>query len=82
MQTPINQEAATTDEDSSITDPKERSKRFGQYDHVRYYGRDFLDRIAAVGLRPEAVDVCAALSSAEIVRYALPKGEWLPIGWK
>ena len=82
LQTPINQEAATTDEDPSITDPKERSKRFGQYDHVRYYGRDFLDRIAAVGLRPEAVDVCATLSSAEIARYALPKGEWLPIGWK
>jgi SAM-dependent methyltransferase len=82
LQTPINQNSDTTDEDASLTDPKERAARFGQYDHVRYYGRDFLDRIAAVGLKAEGIDVCATLDKEEIQRYALPEGEWLPIGKK
>ena len=32
-----------TFEDDSITDPKERAKIFGQYDHVRVYGLDNFD---------------------------------------
>jgi hypothetical protein len=34
-----------TDEDLSVVDPDERTKRFGQFDHVRYYGMDFKTRI-------------------------------------
>ena len=40
-----------TDEDLSITDPKERERRFGQFDHVRYYGRDFEDRLGKAGFQ-------------------------------
>lgn len=40
-----------TQEDLSITDPQERLRRYGQTDHVRLYGRDFLDRLAAVGFQ-------------------------------
>ena len=36
-----------TDEDPSITDPAERERRFLQYDHVRLYGEDYPDRLAA-----------------------------------
>lgn len=39
-----------TDEDLTVTDPDERTRRFGQADHVRYYGRDFDDRLAAAGV--------------------------------
>ena len=39
-----------TDEDPSVTDPAERIRRFGQDDHVRYYGDDFEDRLVAAGL--------------------------------
>ena len=39
-----------TDEDPSITDPAERERRFGQQDHVRFYGRDIADRLADAGL--------------------------------
>ncbi|MDR1964042.1 MAG: methyltransferase domain-containing protein [Planctomycetaceae bacterium] len=39
----------TTDEDLSVVDPAERTKRFGQYDHVRYYGLDFKNRIENTG---------------------------------
>lgn len=40
---------AITDADSSVTDPKERERRFGQKDHVRMYGDDFIDRLSATG---------------------------------
>ena len=40
------------DEDPSITDPAERWRRFGQYDHVRLYSkRGFLDRVSEAGFR-------------------------------
>jgi SAM-dependent methyltransferase len=38
-----------TDEDPSAP-VEERLRRFGQADHVRYYGTDFEDRLAAAGL--------------------------------
>jgi ubiquinone/menaquinone biosynthesis C-methylase UbiE len=34
-----------TYEDGTITSPTERTREFGQSDHVRVYGRDFLDRV-------------------------------------
>jgi hypothetical protein len=47
LQTPI--KGVTTIEDPSVTTPRERLERFGQRDHVRIYGRDYVDRLAAAG---------------------------------
>ena len=49
LQVPYQRNAPHTDEDFSITDPKEREARFGQFDHVRIYGKDLLDRLEAAG---------------------------------
>ncbi len=38
-----------TDEDPEVTDPTEREKRFGQQDHVRFYGWDFEKRLKEAG---------------------------------
>ena len=43
---PITEEV--TYEDASVTSPEEREKEFGQSDHVRAYGQDFVDRVAEV----------------------------------
>jgi SAM-dependent methyltransferase len=40
-----------TDEAPEITDPKERERRFGQHDHVRFYGWDFKERLKESGFR-------------------------------
>jgi SAM-dependent methyltransferase len=48
---PIN--LALTIEDSSVKDPDERARRFGQPDHVRAYGEDFLERLTAAGFNVE-----------------------------
>lgn len=37
-------------------DPRERERRYGQWDHVRQYGLDFADRIAAAGLSVDVID--------------------------
>jgi SAM-dependent methyltransferase len=36
---------APTDEDPTCADPAERTRRFGQHDHLRIYGDDFADRV-------------------------------------
>ena len=41
--------APVTREDPSITDPRERERLFGQHDHVRMYGPDFLGRLQSGG---------------------------------
>ena len=38
-----------TVEDPTCTDPRERERRFGQFDHVRIYGPDLADRLSEAG---------------------------------
>lgn len=82
FQIPQDLNRATTFEDDSITDKKERAKIFGQYDHVRIYGRDYFDKLRSIGFRVDEVDYTANLSEEEITKYCLSKGEILPICYK
>jgi SAM-dependent methyltransferase len=81
-QVPLEETRANTFEDDSIVDYKERTKIFGQYDHVRVYGRDYYDRLNQVGFRVTAVDLLSQLSSKEQKHYALPKSEKIPVAVK
>jgi hypothetical protein len=42
----------TTDEGTEVSDPQERLNRFGQADHVRRYGWDYLDRLRQLAGTP------------------------------
>ena len=79
FQIPQDLKREVTYEDNSITDKKERAKIFGQYDHVRIYGRDYFDRLKEVGFIVKAVDYTATLTDAEIEKYRLAKGELIPL---
>jgi predicted SAM-dependent methyltransferase len=79
FQIPQELDCETTFEDNSITDKKERAKIFGQYDHVRVYGRDFFDKLRSIGFKVEEVDYTKTLTEEEITKYCLTKGELLPI---
>ena len=46
---PVDRSRAATFEDDSITDPEERTRIFGQYDHRRIYGRDYGGRLHEAG---------------------------------
>lgn len=64
-----------TDEDPGLTDVAERESRFGQHDHVRYYGRDIMDRLRAVGLRVQATRAEELLDAERLAREAVRAGE-------
>ena len=59
-------------EDDTITDPAERTRVFGQYDHRRIYGRDYADRLRSAGFEVADIDFAASLTEAERRLYALP----------
>jgi predicted SAM-dependent methyltransferase len=69
----------TTYEDFSITNPEERKKHFGQYDHVRVYGKDYFDRLRVVGFTVNEIDYSKTLSQELLTKYCLVKGEILPV---
>ena len=79
FQIPQDLKREKTFEDDSITDPKERAKIFGQYDHVRVYGRDYFDKLRSVGFEVEEVDLTSQLSPQLVDRYRLAKGEIIPV---
>jgi SAM-dependent methyltransferase len=70
-------EATRTDEDTGVTDPAERERRFGQHDHVRRYGWDYVGRLEEAGLSvaverqeteipPEIVEQCRLRKFGEV----------------
>jgi SAM-dependent methyltransferase len=79
FQIPQDLSRENTFEDDSITNKKERAKIFGQYDHVRVYGRDYFDKLRSIGFTVDEVDYTATLSSKEIEKYCLAKGEIIPV---
>jgi len=79
LQVPYKASLDQTLEDPSITDPAERQKIFGQYDHVRLYGLDYFDKLSDAGFKVDPFDLCKELSPSEIDRYRLPAGELIPV---
>jgi SAM-dependent methyltransferase len=79
FQIPQDLQRATTFEDNTITDKAERARIFGQYDHVRIYGRDYFEKLRSIGFAVEAVDYTAQLSTQAIETYRLAKGELIPL---
>lgn len=82
LQIPQDLNRAVTFEDDTITDRNERAKIFGQYDHVRVYGRDYFDKLRSIGFKVDAVDYTAKLSKEEVEKYCLAKGEIIPVCYK
>ncbi len=82
FQIPQDLNRAVTFEDNTITDKKERAEIFGQYDHVRVYGRDYFDKLRSIGFRVEDVDYTVSFSEDDIVKFALAKGELIPVVYK
>lgn len=50
VQVPLDPARLSTYEDWSITSPEARAEAFGQNDHIRIYGRDFIARLEGGGL--------------------------------
>lgn len=82
FQIPQDLNRKTTFEDDTITDPKERARIFGQYDHVRVYGRDYFDKLRSIGFDVQEVDYTKKISPELTEKYRLMQGEILPVVFK
>lgn len=82
FQIPQDLSLETTYEDFSITSEEERAKHFGQYDHVRVYGKDYFNRLRDVGFEVNEIDYSKKIKNELVERYCLTKGEILPICYK
>ena len=79
LQVPMKNSLGKTYEDFTITDPKERQKHFGQYDHVRWYGMDYFERLKSVGFSVDINFYSQKFSEQEQKRFGLNVNEILPV---
>ena len=82
LQIPQDLDRETTFEDDTIVDKKERTKIFGQYDHVRVYGRDYFDKLRSIGFNVKEEAYTKTFSTEEIEKYCLMEGEIIPVCFK
>jgi predicted SAM-dependent methyltransferase len=82
FQIPQENSREKTFEDPTITDKKERTLIFGQYDHVRVYGRDYFDKLRSIGFKVDEIDYSKKLNTEQLKRFCLMKGEILPVCYK
>jgi SAM-dependent methyltransferase len=64
-----------TFEDKSIKTAREREKLFGQRDHVRKYGRDYIIRLSSSGLKVNENNFIKTLDPEKIKLLGLPENE-------
>ena len=77
LQVPISVNSENTFEDDSDYNPQEREVLFGQFDHVRIYGKDYSQRLKSVGF-----SVIQENISEEFYKYGIARNENIFIGVK
>ena len=82
FQIPYDISRATTYTDDTITDPQARARIFGQYDHVRIYGRDYFDKLRSIGFTVVEEDYTNKIAPKLVEKYCLAKGEIIPVCFK
>lgn len=82
FQIPQDMSRENTFEDASIKDKEERTRVFGQYDHVRVYGRDYFNKLRSIGFKVDEVDYTQRITPKELERFCLMKNEILPVCYK
>jgi SAM-dependent methyltransferase len=75
VQSPVNRGRTVTYEDPTIVTPEERTRHFGQHDHLREFGADYAQRLARGGFDVVEDDYVRALSPETVRRHALPANE-------
>jgi len=79
MQVPIKNELNKTIDGRNIQDPNIRNELFGQYDHLRTYGKDFFKKIEKHGFTVKKVKYCDNLTNNQVRKYGLVKDELIPV---
>jgi SAM-dependent methyltransferase len=78
LQVPLDALRLKTFQDDTITEPKERMRVFGQYDHVRLYGMDYFEKLQKSGFSTQAINYGKELTREEIARFGVVSHEIIP----
>ena len=79
---PLDENRETTLEDPAINTDALREKYYGQRDHLRLYGRDYVQRLAEAGFKVSALDYASQLSQKERERYCIRLADKLYVARK
>lgn len=71
LQVPIKPGLKTTYEDASITTASQRATVFGDPGHIRFYGEDYADKLAARGFKTAFIPFTTLFNQQEIQQYGL-----------
>jgi SAM-dependent methyltransferase len=69
--------ADKTFEDPTVTSPEERERVFGQRDHVRIYGKDFIERLRDAGFEVEVITILDLDPTIDPIKIEIPEREKL-----
>lgn len=75
LQSPIDESREITFENFTVKSPQERKQVFGQEDHVRIYGKDYLKRLEEAGFIVTEDNFIDKFSSSEKEKYLLDNNE-------
>jgi len=79
---PLDENRETTLEDPAINTDALREKFYGQRDHVRLYGLDYVQRLTEVGFKVSTLDYASQLSPKERERYCIRLSDKLYVARK
>jgi ubiquinone/menaquinone biosynthesis C-methylase UbiE len=83
LQVPISNQLEVTYEDAAIKGKKQREKHFGQFDHVRIYGKDYKSRLENAGFMVQTYSPLEEKSNkATLNKFALNTDEKLYVAHK
>jgi SAM-dependent methyltransferase len=82
FQVPLDETLAATREDPFLRDEAEQHRLFGQKDHVRQYGIDYLERLASVGFRVKNYHLGELFPDMNFARYGVHAHESVPVCFK
>ena len=82
LQVPVSITSAETFEDASITEQADRERVFGQFDHVRIYGRDYPARLEQAGFKVKIHNPSRDRWPIEITKFAINPEEDLYVAYK
>jgi SAM-dependent methyltransferase len=82
LQVPISKLLDSTFEDASVITPEAREKVFGQFDHVRIYGKDYPSRLESRGFIVKIHNPYKDHWDSDLDKYAINPEEDLYIAYK
>lgn len=71
LNVPIRKDIEQTIEDFSVTDPAQRLALYGQTDHVRIYGKDYINRLQEAGFVVDVIQFVETFTHNEQFKYGI-----------